>query len=222
MHQSVCAEAEDRSLYCEDACDVKDFSANYDAAGRSNERGCYDTLVLNKEGQVADIIDDSMCVRERGDNLSDDDDSVGDARLYSTTSSFEPNYVTQLQKRETNVNFQDDRMITADQLRAKVCESSILLPQQQNELYEVLIKYQQHLTKRPCRCKVFEYEFKIGGDMPPTANSRPIPFALRAPVREQIQAMLRDGILEESYSAYVNPLTLVHREPKPVRICVDA
>jgi len=58
--------------------------------------------------------------------------------------------------------------------------------------------------------------------MPPTANSLPIPFALRAPVREQIQAMFRDGILEESYSAYVNPLTLVHREPKPIRICVDA
>jgi hypothetical protein len=34
--------------------------------------------------------------------------------------------------------------------------------------------------------------------------------------------MLRDGILEESYSAYVNPLTLVHREPKPIRVCVDA
>ena len=36
---------------------------------------------------------------------------------------------------------------------------------------------------------MFEYEFKIEGDMPPTANSRPIPFALRAPVREQIQEM---------------------------------
>jgi hypothetical protein len=34
--------------------------------------------------------------------------------------------------------------------------------------------------------------------------------------------MFRDGILEESYSAYVNPLTLVHRERKHIRICVDA
>jgi hypothetical protein len=29
------------------------------------------------------------------------------------------------------------------------------------------------------------------------------------------------GILEESYSDYVNPLTLVLREHKPLRICVD-
>jgi hypothetical protein len=85
-----------------------------------------------------------------------------------------------------------------------------------------LIKYQQHLTKRPGKCNLFEYEFKIEGEMPPTANSRSIPFALRAPFREQIQAMLGDGILEESYSAYVSPLTLVHREQKPIRICVGA
>jgi len=69
---------------------------------------------------------------------------------------------------------------------------------------------------------VFEYEFKLKGDMPPIANSQPIPLALRSPVREQTQAMLRDGILEESCLAYVNPLTLVHREPKPIHICVEA
>jgi hypothetical protein len=113
-------------------------------------------------------------------------------------------------------------MITADQLRAKVCENNILSPQQQKELYGVSIMYQQRLKKRPGRCNVFEYEFKIEGDMPPTANSQPIPFALRAPVREQIPAILTEEILEESYSAYVNPLTLAHREPKPIHICVDA
>jgi hypothetical protein len=110
-------------------------------------------------------------------------------------------YVSTSQKSGADVNSLDDRTITVDQLRAKGCDNNIS-PQQQQELYEVLIKYQKHLTKRPGRCSVFEYEFKIEGDMPPTANSRSIPFALRAPVREQIQAMLRDGILEESYSAY--------------------
>jgi len=45
------------------------------------------------------------------------------------------------------VNSPDDRMIIADQLRAKVCKNNTCSPQQQNELYGVLIKYQQHLTK---------------------------------------------------------------------------
>jgi hypothetical protein len=34
--------------------------------------------------------------------------------------------------------------------------------------------------------------------------------------------MLRDDIIEESFSAYINPLTIVVREMKPPRICVDA
>ena len=58
--------------------------------------------------------------------------------------------------------------------------------------------------------------------MPHSANSRPIPFALRNQVREQIQATLKDGILEESHSAYINPITLLFRERKAVRICLDA
>jgi len=50
---------------------------------------------------------------------------------------------------------------------------------------------------------VFEYDFKKG-DTPISENSRSIPVTLRAPVRERIHAILRDGILEESYSTYVN------------------
>ena len=116
----------------------------------------------------------------------------------------------------------DDRMITAEQLRGKVSENNNLSPQQQEDLYKVLIKYQQHLTKRPGKCTKFEYEFKTEGSIPTSANSRPIPFALRYQVRDQIQVMLKDDTLEESFSSYINPLKLVVREMKPLRICVDA
>ena len=58
--------------------------------------------------------------------------------------------------------------------------------------------------------------------MPTSGNSRPIPIALRDQVRDQIKVMLKDDILEESFSSYINPLTLVVWEMKPLRICVDA
>ena len=105
-------------------------------------------------------------------------------------------------------------MITTEQLRGKVCENNNLSPQQQEDLYNVLVKYQRHLTKRPGKCTKFEYEFKIEGSIPTSANSRPIPFALRDQVRDKIQVMLKD-ILEESFSYYINPLTLIVREKKP-------
>jgi hypothetical protein len=34
--------------------------------------------------------------------------------------------------------------------------------------------------------------------------------------------MMKDDVLEESHSAYLNPLTVVQREGKNPRICVDA
>jgi hypothetical protein len=40
-------------------------------------------------------------------------------------------------------------------------------------------------------------------------------------VQERVEEMLADHIIEESYS-YVNPLTLVQRDGKRVRICLDA
>ena len=65
----------------------------------------------------------------------------------------------------------DDRTITAEQLRGKVSKNNNLSPQQQEDLYKTLIKYQQHLTKRPGKCTKFEYEFKLEGSVPTSANS---------------------------------------------------
>jgi hypothetical protein len=60
------------------------------------------------------------------------------------------------------------------------------------------------------------------GGLPKPCNSRPIPFSLRHEVREQIEEMVKNDILEISHSPYVNPLTIIQRKNKPVRICVDA
>jgi len=136
--------------------------------------------------------------------------------MFATTSSKTAAVDTEhiQQGRDTRQLATDDRMITTEQLRGKVCENNNLSPQQQEDLYNVLVKYQRHLTKRPGKCTKFEYEFKIEGSIPTSANSRPIPFALRDQVRDKIQVMLKD-ILEESFSYYINPLTLIVREKKP-------
>ena len=42
----------------------------------------------------------------------------------------------------------DDRMITADRLRGKVSENNNWSSQQPEDLYNGLIKYQQHLTEQ--------------------------------------------------------------------------
>jgi len=83
------------------------------------------------------------------------------------------------------------------------------------------VNIDQQLMKRPGKCIQFEYEFTKEGSVPYSANSRPIPVALSNQAREQIQAMLKDGILEESRSACINPITLLVRDRKAVHICID-
>jgi hypothetical protein len=52
--------------------------------------------------------------------------------------------------------------------------------------------------------------------------SRAIPSAIRPVVREQIKQMIEDDIIEISDSPFINPLTVVYKEDKRVRLCGDA
>jgi hypothetical protein len=66
------------------------------------------------------------------------------------------------------------------------------------------------------------YKFEVETEGLLVGRSRPLPFAVRNEVRKQIEQILEDGILEHSNSSYVNPLTVVLREGKAPRMCVDA
>ena len=122
----------------------------------------------------------------------------------------------------SNSDPSDSRDVTSEQLRAKIEVNNNLSDFQKEKLYALLLRYKNHLTKRPGRCNQFEYKFEMTRDMTKSRNARPITFALRAQVREQIQEMLKDDILEKFFSDYVNPLTLVERPGKGIRICIDA
>jgi hypothetical protein len=66
-----------------------------------------------------------------------------------------------------------------------------------------------------------KYKFEMESEEAIVSNSRAIPFALRDEVRSTIEQML-DDIIEPSVSCYLNPITVVPRPGKSVRICLDA
>jgi hypothetical protein len=95
------------------------------------------------------------------------------------------------------------------------------LPEHQKyKLLTLLFTYQTQFSKKPGKCNCFEYSFQVQGGTPKFQNCRPIPFALHKGVREQIEEMISDSVVEESYSSYVNPITLVQKEGRRVRICL--
>jgi hypothetical protein len=211
-----------------------------EASEQQGKRNCAENAVAVKHGrgsrvcrhtlatfaEVRDSKNTDSLFADKQELIKDNDESKREVAhstsLCLATSWPETDDVTSARESGTSKLKPDGRTMSEGQLRAKVCEDNRLTPEQQEDLYKVLAKYRIQLTKRPGKCTKFEYGFKIEGSMPPSANARPIPLALRTQVREQIREMLEDGILEESHSAYINPITLVVREGKSVRICLDA
>ena len=132
----------------------------------------------------------------------------------------------QLQTQEAELNPQteavDVRALSACDLHKKVNESDNLSHEQKESLFHKLSKYRAQFTSKPGLCKSSEYEFEVQCSEPIVGHSRPIPFSVRPAVREQIRQMMADNVLEISTSSHVNPLTIVLREGRAPRICVDA
>jgi hypothetical protein len=117
---------------------------------------------------------------------------------------------------------EDPRSLHRTDVSALVGRTTSLSELQQRTLYEILIKYIDHLTTKPGKCNLLKYKFQVNTDKPIVGYSRPIPFALRPAVREQINEMLKDDILEVSASPTLNPLTIIRKEDGKIRICLDA
>jgi hypothetical protein len=56
------------------------------------------------------------------------------------------------------------------------------------------------ITDKPGKCKLCSYKFIVETDQPIVGYSRPIPLALRLAVRQQVEQMIQDDILEVSNS----------------------
>jgi hypothetical protein len=119
-------------------------------------------------------------------------------------------------------DLRDPRQVSEVDLKKLIMNNNNLELQQKEKLIEVLLRYTEFFTTRPGKCKVYEYNFNITDTTPIIGHSRPVPYSVRAGVRKQIEQMMEDGILELSDSSFINPLTIVHRENKEPRICIDA
>jgi hypothetical protein len=100
------------------------------------------------------------------------------------------------------LNNQDHKTITLEQMMTTVKENGNFTMPQHDQLLALLMKYQHHPTKQPGRCK--NLNVYIVTKMPNSGTLQQTPFVLCSHFREQIQEMIRDGILEESYSTYAD------------------
>jgi hypothetical protein len=177
---------DDDFRHCEGKDEDTGFPAKCQVSSQEERPRYCNALGLVEQGQVTDVIGDVSCVEGKVDHLNHNYDTNDCAKMCLATNYLGPTDATTSQRTKPSMNCTDDRDIIAAQLRIKVSEKDALSPKQRVDLYELLLKYQPHFTKRPGRCNVFEYKFEIEGEIPASAISRPIPFALRAQVQDQI------------------------------------
>jgi hypothetical protein len=111
----------------------------------------------------------------------------------------------------------------ADDVIDEVVETAHLRSaEQREEVRAILRKYQESFSSTPGLCVNFEYGFELTDHAPFSYRERPVPYAIRDAVREQMEMMIRQGIIEPATSPYSNPLVVVPKANKVPRICLDA
>jgi len=70
-------------------------------------------------------------------------------------------------------------------------------------------------------CDLVEVPIDTGDARPNAQPARPIPIHMRAEVRKQFEAYLRDGAIVPSTSDWASPLVLVKKKDGTLRICTD-
>lgn len=106
-------------------------------------------------------------------------------------------------------------------IRRKVSEAD-LEPEQKQQLYNLLKKFQSIFSEVPGLTHLYTHEMVMKDEEPIFKRSYPVPYALRPAVEAKLKEMEQMGIIERSVSAYSSPITIVKKKDGTVRICLDA
>ena len=102
-----------------------------------------------------------------------------------------------------------------------VCVGAELNGEQQNEVMEVLRRYEELFTEIPGKASVIEHKIDLTDDRPIRCKPFSLPYAKRGEIRKKIKNIMDTGIVRESSSPYASPLVVVKKKDGSNRMCVD-
>ena len=92
---------------------------------------------------------------------------------------------------------------------------------QKKQVQEVCQRYAEALSDLPGETKLAECEILQENEQPIFVKQYPLPHSKVETVREEVQTMLKMGIIEPSHSPYSAPVVLVQKKDNTVRFCID-
>ncbi|XP_033222735.1 uncharacterized protein LOC117176592 [Belonocnema kinseyi] len=112
--------------------------------------------------------------------------------------------------------------ILQDEIQEKINENINLIYEEKKQLGEILCRHKKVFRRKPGLLTQYEHVLKVKESQPFAGRSYPIPMAHREKVGEEVQRMLKMGIIQRSNSPYINPIVPVIKKDETIRLCIDA
>ena len=96
------------------------------------------------------------------------------------------------------------------------------LPKQVRELQALTSQYGDIFSDCPDDSNLAEHRIDVTSDVPVRQTQNPVPYAMQASLKEELQQIEEMGIIRKSSSPYSSPVVVVKKEKRRGnRICVD-
>ena len=101
-------------------------------------------------------------------------------------------------------------------------EITDITPVQQQNFCRTISKFKRLFSEKAIGGGTYEHQITLTNPTAIVRRSYPIPLRLRKSVEQELDAMLKNGVIERSVSPYCNPLRIVQKKDGRLRICLDA
>ena len=109
---------------------------------------------------------------------------------------------------------------------AKECPSDVKigdqLDQRKREQLQSLIQdYPEVFTDVPGKTDLIQHKIKLTSNTPVRCKPYPLPYAAREELKNEVESMLKMGVIRPSDSPYASPIVMVKKKDGSNRVCVD-
>ena len=96
-----------------------------------------------------------------------------------------------------------------------------LSDKQKSDMNQILHEFQMTFTDVPSQTKCIEHSIELVSQKPVKLKPYPLPFASQQIVSEEVDNMLKAGVISPSTSPYSSPIVLVKKKEGTTRFCID-